>query len=260
MSDYMVRAFREGDEAGIVGLFNEVYGGYGGFVPRTVEYWRWCCLQRPDVRVDGVFVASDGGRLCGYAVVGVSGSVWEFCVADGDGKVAEVLLGEVVRYLEGLGASSVNVNVPRDACVVESLRKAGFGEVPAERMFVSTLNVAGLISALAVPQRVKLEGGFEGVFGFRLRDAPFGVGSEFSVKIRGGDVEVVESFSAEASVVVELGFMDLLSVLFNGASAGHLFLSGKVRVKPFWKFGTVLRFLSAVRLKGSWYFPLADFG
>ena len=56
MADYVIRNFVEGDEERIVKLFNEAYGNFSGYVPRTVEYWRWCCLKRPDVRKDGIFL------------------------------------------------------------------------------------------------------------------------------------------------------------------------------------------------------------
>jgi len=243
-------------------LFDQVYGGYGGYVPRTVEYWRWCCLQRPDVEEDGVFVVSEEGigGLVGYAVVGSSGNIWEFCVADGKKEGARVLLAEAVKYLEGVGVSSANVNVPCNADVAEVLVEAGFGEVPAERMFVTSLSPAVLLQAFVGSWKGDEMDGFDDVLGFRLRDVPFGVGGEFSVKARGGVVEVDEGFPSDASVVVEMGFMDFQSVLFKGSGVSRLFLAGKMRVKPFRKFGVVLRFLGAVRLNCSWFFPLSDYG
>jgi hypothetical protein len=258
MCGYSVRAFRNGDEEEIVGLFNEVYGAYGGFVPRTVEYWRWCCLERPDVESEGVLLAFDGERLCGYVVAGSSGNVWEFCAADDE--AARALLDEALKYLEGTGVSSVNVNIPRDISAARALVEAGFGEIPAEQMFVTTLAPSTLVSALIMSRREEFVGKFDDEFHVRLHDAPHGCASEFSVKIRGETVEVVDGFSSESSVVVELGFMDFLSVLFEGSSAGRLLLAGKMRVKPFRKLGAALRFLSAVRLRGSWFFPLSDFG
>jgi hypothetical protein len=262
LSPYKVRNYRRGDEEAIVRLFDKVYGDYGGYVPRTVQYWRWSCLQRPDVDTGGVFVVSDGQSdgLVGYAVVGSSGNIWEFCVADGEKEAARVLLAEAMKYLEGVGVSSVNVNVPCNADVTGVLVEAGFGEVPAERMFVTSLSPAMLVRALVGSWNSREGGGFDDILGFRLRDVPFGVGGEFSVRARGGVVEVGEGFPSDASVVVEMGFMDFLSVLFNGSSAGRLFLAGKLRVKPFRKLGGALRFLSAVRLRCKWFFPLSDFG
>jgi hypothetical protein len=262
LSQCKVRNFRGGDEEAIVRLFDQVYGGYGGYVPRTVEYWRWSCLQRPDVKEEGVFVVSEdeGGGLLGYAVVGSSGNIWEFCVKDGQKEAGGVLLAQAVKYLEGVGVSSANVNVPCNADVAEVLVEAGFGEVPAERMFVTSLSPAMLVRAVVGSWKSDEVGGFDDVLGFRLRDVPIGVGGEFSVKVRGGVVEVGEGFPSDASVVVEMGFMDFQSVLFNDSSAGRLFLAGRIRVKPFRKFGVALKFLGTIRLRCSWFFPLSDFG
>jgi hypothetical protein len=242
----------------MVELFNRVYRAYGGFVPRTVDYWRWCCLERPDVKEDGVFLVFRGGRLCGYLVAGSSGNVWEFCVDEDDKEVAKVLLDQALKYMESVGASSVNVNVPRDAGIVENLREAGFGELPAERMFVSALNPAALVRALVSPSQGRIVGeDYE--LSFKLREVPYGVDAAFSVKADEGKVEVSGGLPSVPSVVVELGFMDLLSILFEGASPRKLFLARRIKVSPFWKFSVVLGFLSAVRLKGSWYFPLSDY-
>jgi hypothetical protein len=260
MDGFSVRSFRDGDELAIVELFNNVYGRYGGFVPRTVEYWRWCCLERPDVERDGIFLVFGYGRLCGYLVAGSSGSIWEFCVADDDKEAAEILLREAVSYLDRAGVSSVNINIPGDAAVVEVLRKAGFGEVdPVDAMFVTTLNPAALVRAMVTPQEEVLVKRFDDEFGIRLRDVPYGVTKEFSVKIRNSSVGVVEGFPVEPSVVVELRFADFLSVLFGGSNAGRLFLTGKMRIKPFWKLRAVLTLLSTVRLRSEWFFPLSDF-
>jgi hypothetical protein len=256
-----VRSFRGGDEELVVGLFNKVYAGYGGYVPRTVEYWRWCCLRRPDVDERGVFLAFDGERLCGYVVAGSSGNIWEYCVANGQEMAARMLLSEALKYLESLGVSSVNINVPRDAGVAAALAEAGFGEVAPERMFITTLSPASLVRALVSSWKGGLFGASDEAFAVRLRGVPVGVGSEFSVKVGGGGkVEVSEGCLAEASVVIDLGFLDFLSFLFDGSSAGRLLLAGRLRVRPFRKFRVALRFLSALRPTSSWFFPLSDFG
>lgn len=260
MCGYSVRTFKDGDEEEIVALFNRVFGGYGGFVPRAVDYWRWCCLERPDVKKDGIFLAFDSAGLCGYLVAGSSGNIWEFCVAENENEVSRLLLEEAVKYLEQVGASSINVNVPNDTEIVESLLDAGFSKIPAERMFVTTLNPVALLQALAGSKRGELVGRFNDEFGFRLHEAPYGVGTKFSVKITGEIVEVSESFPSVPSVVVELSFMNLLSVLFEGSSAARLFFTRRMRVKPFRKLSAVLKLLSTVRLNDSWFFPLSDYG
>jgi hypothetical protein len=260
MSGFSVRTFRDGDEGKIVELFNKVFDKYGGFAPRTVEYWRWCCLSRPDVERNGVFLAFGDEQLRGYVVVGSSGNLWEFCVADGEKEVANTLLSEALRYLEKAGASSVNINVPSDSGVVESLRKAGFGKVPAERMFVSTLSPSALVADLVSSRGGRLASKSDYDLGVRLQNVPYGVGKEFSVKFRDGKAEVENSSTSESSVAVELDFADLLSILFGGSSVIRLFLTHRLKVKPLWKLRAVLNFLSKIRCKESWFFPLSDYG
>jgi hypothetical protein len=127
-------------------------------------------------------------------------------------------------------------------------------------MFVTTLDPAALISALITSRREEFVGRFDDEFRVRLHDAPYGCISEFTVRLRAETAEVVDGSPCEHSAVVELRFMDLLSVLFEGSSTVRLFLSGKMRVKPFRKLRAVLKFLSAVHLRNSWFFPLSDFG
>ena len=258
MSDLTVRTFSEGDEPAIVELFNRVYGEYGGFVPRTVEYWHWCCLERPDVKRDGILIAFDGERICGYIVAGSSGNIWEFCVVDDNREIGRALLDEAMIYLEKVGASSVNVNMPRDASIIESLQEIGFSIAPAGGMFVTTLYPARLVQALVTPRKKVLVERFDDEFSFRLRVMPNSVGKTFSVKIHETVVEVIEGFPSEPSIVVELELVHLLSVLFGGSSAARLLFTGKMRVKPFRKFGVVLKLLSTLCLKSPWFFPLSD--
>jgi len=80
------------------------------------------------------------------------------------------------------------------------------------------------------------------------------------VKVQGGTVEVAEGLSAEASVIVDLGFMDFLSVIFGGSNVNRLFLARRMRIKPFRKWRAILGFMSAIRPVSSWFFPLSDFG
>lgn len=99
---YKVRNFEDGDEIEFVRLFERVYADYGGFVLKTPEYWRWCCLERPDVKRDGIFVVvGEDEKVVGYVVVRRSGNNWELCYDRGfDGeKIVSLLLDEATRYL-----------------------------------------------------------------------------------------------------------------------------------------------------------------
>ena len=77
--EYTIRTYLPGDETALVLLFNNQNATLAGFVPRTVEYWRWCCLKRPDVDEEGIIIAKKGDKIVGYCVIGWSGNVWELC-------------------------------------------------------------------------------------------------------------------------------------------------------------------------------------
>jgi hypothetical protein len=258
MDQYLVRRFRDGDEEEVSRLFNEVYQVYGGFVPRTVEYWRWCCLKRPDVRPDGIFLVCDGenGKVCGYAVVGSTGNVWEFCAGGDRRRIGSILLAEVVKHLETVGVSSVNVNVPGEFGLDRIFEQQGFARVPPSVMFVSTLSPKKLLLALVADKR----GDFDEEIAFELEGVPLGVERTVSVRVRSGEVTVVDGFSQSASIKVKMGFIALMSVLFKGSGVYGPFFRGKIRVKPFWKVGKLLSFLRMARSGDSWFWPLSDFG
>jgi hypothetical protein len=258
MSHYTVRCFRKGDENEIVRLFNEVYRDYAGFVPRTAEYWRWCCLKRPDVREEGIFLVcdEDDSEICGYAVAGLTGNVWEFCVDDDRETVGSILLRQAVRYLDAASVSSISVNVPNDPALRKLLEREDFSRIPPSTMFFSALSPRELFSALI---EHKLQE-FADEIAFELSDAPHGVEQVFSVVARNGKVTVVDGSSPTPNVRVRLKFMTLMSILsgFSGVY-GHV-LKGNIRVRPFWKIHSVSRLLGVARLNDPWFWPLSDFG
>jgi hypothetical protein len=258
MSSISLRGFRNGDEPAIAKLFNSVYCAYEGFVLRTADYWRWCCLERPDVEKDGILLAFDDGEFCGYIVAGFTGNIWEFCVTNDNREVAVALLNSAIEYLEKKGASSIKINVPKGTGITSILQEIGFDELPAARMFVTTLNPSTLIQYLASPLHQVLREKLNDDFCFRLSEVPCYNVIEFSVKVHEKSVEVTEGIVGKSPVIVELKFMDFLLILFKGSSATRLFLLGKMKVRPMWKILDVLQFLSTVRLKSSWFFPLAD--
>ena len=62
-------------------IFNRAHAGYAGFAERSVEDFRWRYLDRSDIGTDGVIVVNDVQRgVVGYAVVGASGTIWEWAI------------------------------------------------------------------------------------------------------------------------------------------------------------------------------------
>ena len=258
MSQYSIRPYRDGDEEEAARLFNRRYLAYGGFVPRTSEYWLWSCLHRPDVKREGIFFVSEDKtqRICGYAVVGTTGDIWEFCADCDQELVSSILFKEISKYVDGLGISSININVPDDRVLCKVLVQEGFSRVPADKMFVSTLSLVNLLSKLSGDK--KLHGNEEIVFMFD--NVPTSVEKTVSLKVLDGEVTITEGSSKSANVTVNMEFSSFLSILFGTANVGRELIRGKMRVKPFWKIRNVTGFLHKIRLEDAWYWPLSDFG
>ncbi len=64
-----VRPFRDGDEAGLIALWNAVFGEGApeGFEPRTLAQWRWLYADNPLGRQILLGVAPDGTIVSHYA-------------------------------------------------------------------------------------------------------------------------------------------------------------------------------------------------
>jgi ribosomal protein S18 acetylase RimI-like enzyme len=263
MCKYRVRGFEDGDETEIVRLFNGMCEGYGGFTLRTAEHWRWCCLKRPDVKKEGVFVVVDEDEnVVGYAVVGSSGSIWELCYNPGrDGEeIVSLLLDEAERYLKEVGAVSVTFNAPREDRAFSNVgRVHGFAVLPSRKMFLSVLNLGELISEIVKNRKEELTGKFDEVVLVKLKDAPFWINDRVFIQISRAGVKV-DHESLPSTIIVETDVISLSSLLFGILSPVQLLMRLKLKVKPFWKIPTLLRLLSSLQVKAPWFFPLSDYG
>jgi hypothetical protein len=206
-ADFHIRGFRDGDEDEIIQLFEKCYGDYAGYVSRTREYWRWCCLERPDVERTGVLIAAKQAddKLLGYAVVGTSGSIWELGY-DGEESGKEVvglLLEAAIQYLTSVGASSVNVQAPVDDDVVrEACAGLGLVEARPPRAFVSILDFQELLSLLASDGKEKLEGVNETIE-IVAKDAPKWINGRAMVRICDGAISGVDDEGQKPTISLD---------------------------------------------------------
>jgi len=261
--EYKVRGFEDGDEIGIVRLFNRVYADYGGFTLKTPKYWRWCCLERPDVERAGLLVVVDGDEnVVGYAVVGRSGNIWELCygsLRDGE-EIVSLLLDKATCYLESVGATSITFNAVREDDVFSSVcGKFGFSVLPSPQMFLSVLNFRKFISVLLNSKKEELAAKFDEAVLVKLKDAPFWIDDTIFIQISRGEVEVGDG-GQSSTIRMETDVVTLSSLLFGISSPFQSLIRLKLRVKPFWKAFTLLRLLSSLRVNAAWFFPLSDYG
>lgn len=261
-SQYQIRGYREGDESEFVRLFNRVYDKYAGFVPRTEDYWLWCCRDRPDVQSEGIIVVEEkqSGKIVGYAVVGKSGNVWELCVdANVDRKhVVSILFESVISYLRKMNIDQMVMNVLSDDSVMEEIcAQLDFFELPPDQMFVGITDFEALVGVLAKNARERLRD-FRETVTFRLLNARSWINPVFSVRID-DEIQVFEN-AVPSGFSIEVDSDVFAAILLGELKPSVAFLKRKLKVSPFWKFDKALTLLNTLRMRNSWIFSLADYG
>ena len=264
VAKYDVRTFQDGDEAKIAQLLNKAYADYGGPAMKSPEYWRWRCLERPDVERSGLFVAFDRlkGDVVGHVVAGRSGNVWELCYdPEHDGEeIVPMLIDKAVRYLEKAGATSINITAPEeDKAIRRTCMDYGFISNPPSKVFLSVLDLVELASLLANDKRGELMARFDETVLVKLEDAPSWISSTIFMKIGKNGVQVTDKLLPH-SVNLETDFLTFCSLLFGNLSPSKALSSAKFRVTPSSKVSTLVEILSCLRMKTKWFFPLSEFG
>jgi hypothetical protein len=259
---YVVRTYREGDETELVQLFNRVYEDFAGFVPRTPEYWRWCCLSRPDVETEGIVVINDGRKIIGYGVVGKSGNIWELCydsTYNGE-EIVSMILERAVNYVENAGGDSVALNAPmKDSLLRGVCLKLGFTETSPSRMFISILDFPRFIQEVVNSKMEKLKG-YNEDFLIRLRGSSSWSSGNITIRIRNGNVSVKEGTEEAARVLIESDIQTITSCILGTKGLLKTFLGSKFKVRPYWKYLKILKFFSLIRISDPWFSPRSDFG
>lgn len=260
---YQTRNYCRGDEDKIIDLFNGTYKDYAGFVPRTREYWVWSCLERPDVDREGIIIAEDktSGEIVGYAVIGKSGSIWEFCIGlECERKKAFSLIAEkAMEYIAEVGADHIGLNVPaEDNAIRKMLEKLGFVESPQEQVSVRVLDFETLIGSLAKNVGDKLKKHRENIL-FIMEDTHSVTKLQFGVEIDHGKANP-SSHTQSHSISVETSVETLTSILFGALKPSRAFITRKLKVRPMRKIYVTLELLSILQLHDPWFHPKADFG
>lgn len=261
---YRVRNFEDGDEIGIVRVFDRAYVHYGGFVLRNPKYWLWCCLQRPDVEREGIFVAvnENNNSIVGYAIVGKSGNIWELCYDPMHNveEIVDALLKESTHYLETVGAASVVFHaVKEDLALSKLCGKYGFEALAPPKMYLSILDVHGIVALLADSKREELIRSFDETVLVKLRDTPNWLKDTLLVKIDRSGVYVNEEVHPY-TMLVETDLATFSSILFGTLKPSDAMAQSKLRIEPARKISAAQKLLSCLQLDPKWFFPMSDYG
>ena len=260
---YVTRTYLEGDEVAIVNLFEKAYKNYGGYTLKTPEYWRWCCLARPDVEKESIFLVSNqnSNKLVGYAVVGKSGTVWEL-VYDPETDCKEIvtlLLEQATEYLTNIGAPSVNFTAPQEEPIMKLVcKELGFTASLPPKMFLSVLSLENLFSTLAANKKKELMTFNESIL-IRVVAAPQWINSSVMLRLTPQGVEVEDNHN-ESSIQLQVDYFTLVSLLFGNISPFNAFIHSKLKVKPLHKIITTLKIFACMQIKATWTFQMSEYG
>jgi hypothetical protein len=230
-------------------------------VPRTTEYWRWSCLNRPDVEKEGILIALHKGKIVAFAVVGKSGNIWESCVDDAHDKKAllSLLLEHSIEYLTRAGSDAVTLNLPSDDSVArETCESLGFSELPPDDIFLSVLDFRQLLTLFCNAKKDKLSR-IDGDFLIRFKDAPSWISPFILMKFRNGQAEI-ENENRSCEVLIETDIATFTSLMFGTTKSLWALARFRLKIYPRWKLRGVLRLFSLMRLDDPWFFPRSDLG
>lgn len=261
IEEYSARTFVRGDEIALTNLFNAANRNFAGYVPRTPEYWVWCCLNRPDVNEKSVVIVNKGNKVVGYAVVGKSGDIWELCYDSlYDGKaIVSMLLSWALDYARSVGSDSVTLNAFEKDDVIRTIcRKLGFAETPPELVYFSVLDLPSLICEIFRTRDMKPN--IDGTFWFKLNNCPSWCDDSFGVKLKKDEASLFEEVADCPEVVIEADMTTLVACIFGTESILRAILASKVRFRPFWKALKFMKFFSVLRIRSPWVLPRADIG
>lgn len=259
---YYIRTYRQGDEKELTALFNYVYQDYAGFVPRTIEYWTWSILLRPDLSREGIALVVNAGQVMGYAALEKSGNVLEFCYDPSlDSKtIVSMLLDWCIDYGKSQGSGSVSLNVPaQDDLLRQVCRESGFTEEPFHYLFLRVFDFPQLLRKI-VDQKRELEEHFDETVSICLRKGPSWCDDHVVIRVQAGKMAVSTEEIGRPTIRIDSDISTFSSCIFGSKGIYGAILKGQLEVRPFWKIPRVVKLFSLLQLKDHWYVPEADYG
>jgi len=261
---YAFRPYRKGDAKDLIDFFNKTHEPLAGFVPRTLKYWRWCILSRPNMDEEGIVVAFYEDQIVGYAAVERSGKILEFCYNRNCGGelIVSGLLSWCTEYASHHGASSVKLNAPvQDAVVRQICEDEGFTEEPFPSLFLRILDVPDLFRKLLDLKKPIVEGSDETIL-VDLAKFPSWCPQHVAILVHDGQVAVSTEKQAKPTVRIEADISTIASCIFGSkCTLYRAILERRLRIRPLRKIPRALKLLSFFQLKKPpWFVPAADYG
>ena len=264
----LVRAYQPGDEAPIVELSNRSLAPYAGWVPRTVDYWRWSVLARPGVHATDILVLESDGRIVGYTVLRQDGSVLDFLVdPELRFRRRRAFVKQLVVALEGHARARrcdlLTFSLPvSDRLVDKALREAGYVVEQYQHFSIGILNPRVLLEELLRARRSRLAPLRMRSFTFELTPGryPFLLSSRLLVQlepsVRVDDISDAVEYPRDC--VVRIDLCALTDLIFCRVSADTLLKQSQLEITPASSIAAACELLDALMVDADWHVPHSD--
>ena len=273
-----IRHYRSGDEAALVALWNAAYASYAGYIPRSLQYWRWCILDRPGMSPHDVLILQDEhnqGGILGYGVLGQDGM---YGVPDPNGVVLELAVdptlsnlrreqvaSRLIMVLEERsrtrGDEMIQFKLPStDGSICRALRGAGYREEKGEELQVVIVDLAGLLTKILCHRVARIPKGWSPTFILETNPGRYRFCPHRRVRIT-LEPPVAVALNAMAGVAdyrVDTDLSTLTELIFRRTTFEETIAAGRLAVHPGLGVGDVKMLVGLLALSSPWYMPHAD--
>jgi hypothetical protein len=263
-----LRAFRPGDEDPIVALSNRCLAPYAGWVPRTVEYWRWSTLTRPGVEPTDILLLETAGKLVGYTALGRDGNVLDFCVdPDQPARGRRTLIKQLIVALEAHARArrydSLTFSEPAtDRLVDGALRASGYVVEQSQFFSLGVLNPLHLLQQILLARQSRLA--TLGVRSFVLElmpgRYPFLLNTRLLVQLDAElpirDISDAAEYPGES--VIRMDLCVLTDLIFCGVGVDSLLQQSQLDIRPAASMADARKLLDVIAIRAPWHVPRSD--
>jgi len=262
----IVRNYREGDEELIVKLWGNAYSSYAGYVPRTIEYWRWCILERLGVSKDDIFIIDKEDKLVAYCVLGPKGKVLELAIDPNlmikeRKKIAELLIHAVEKRAIDRGEESIQIELPfTDKVTSKVLKKLDYRDTPGQMVHGVVINIGSMIEKILNSRKEEVAANWSPAFLLVLNKEHFRFASPDQLLIKFNPEISVESDPAFVSYDIKITFdlTTLTKLIFRQISVDDALKKKCLSISPFAEKNNCCILFKLLALSRPWYIPLAD--
>jgi hypothetical protein len=264
-----LRTFRVSDEPQLIPLWNRVHAGYGGFIARTAEHWRWSVRQLRGIPDADILIGESAGIVRSYGALASEGTVVEFAVdtqltrRDRKRACAQLIEG-LERRARAKGCASITfVAAASDSLIDDVLRDAGFVAEQGAYFSLGLLNPAMMIERiLAHPaHRLPADWNRRVLLDLSSGDFPEAIQSHLLLTIAAGQVAVhdmTHESSQGADWRFRLDYQALAELIFHTVTFDEAVASQRLVIESGCSPVDAATFFGALRLNAPWYTPPSD--